>query len=61
MELRYLGLLPYGDALGIMEKLNIDIAKDSNHSGVILVVQHPPTVTMGKRELFDDMLIPLNN
>ena len=58
MEIKYLGLLPYGDALGLMESLHSEISKNSNQEGVILVVQHPPTVTMGKRELLEDMLIP---
>lgn len=58
MQIKYLGLLPYSDALGLMEAYHSDIAKSPNLDGVILVVQHPPTVTMGKRELFDDMLIP---
>ena len=58
MQIRYLGLLPYGDALGIMESIHSEITADPKKEGVILVVQHPPTVTMGKRELFEDMLIP---
>jgi lipoyl(octanoyl) transferase len=58
MEIKYLGLLPYGDALGIMEKIHSEIALNPLKEGVILVVQHPPTVTMGKRELLTDMLIP---
>lgn len=58
MHIRYLGLLPYGDALGIMESIHSEITANPKSKGVILVVQHPPTVTMGKRELLDDMLIP---
>ncbi|KAB8032080.1 lipoyl(octanoyl) transferase LipB [Fluviispira multicolorata] len=58
MEIRYLGILPYGDALGIMELIHKERVEDPNREGVILVVQHPPTVTMGKRELYEDMKIP---
>jgi lipoate-protein ligase B len=58
MQIRYLGLLPYGDALGIMDSIHSEITADPKKEGVMLVVQHPPTVTMGKRELFEDMLIP---
>ena len=58
MQIKYLGLLPYNDALGIMEKIHSEIALNPLKEGIILVVQHPPTVTMGKRELLTDMLIP---
>ncbi|BBH52661.1 lipoyl(octanoyl) transferase LipB [Fluviispira sanaruensis] len=58
MEIRYLGLLTYSDALGIMESLHQEIVEKPKREGVLLVVQHPPTVTMGKRELYDDMKIP---
>jgi lipoyl(octanoyl) transferase len=58
MHIRYLGLIPYHDALGIMESIHSKIKEDPTKDGVILVVQHPPTITMGKRNLLDDMLIP---
>jgi lipoate-protein ligase B len=58
MHIRYLGLIPYRDALGIMESIHSKIKEDPTKDGVILVVQHPPTITMGKRNLLDDMLIP---
>ncbi|WP_186649074.1 lipoyl(octanoyl) transferase LipB [Fluviispira vulneris] len=58
MEIRYLGLLSYSDALGIMESLHQEIVENPKREGVLLVVQHPPTVTMGKRELYEDMKIP---
>ena len=57
MEIRYLGLVPYWQALEIMESVHEERVKDPNKDGVILVVQHPPTVTMGKRELYEDMLV----
>ncbi|WGL59377.1 lipoyl(octanoyl) transferase LipB [Pigmentibacter sp. JX0631] len=58
MQIKYLGLLPYSDTLGIMESIHTDIVNNPSQEGIILVVQHPPTVTMGKRELYTDMLIP---
>ena len=58
MEIKYLGLIPYVDALNLMEKFHTEIASTPNHKGFLLVLQHPPTVTMGKRELLDDMKIP---
>jgi lipoate-protein ligase B len=57
MEIKNLGLIPYGDCLGIMDQYHNEVVKSPNHLGVILVVQHPPTVTMGKRELLQDMLV----
>ncbi|APJ03359.1 lipoyl(octanoyl) transferase LipB [Silvanigrella aquatica] len=58
MEIKYLGLMPYSDALGLMESMHAEIVANPFKEGVILVVQHPPTVTMGKRELFEDMIVP---
>ncbi|WP_338637347.1 lipoyl(octanoyl) transferase LipB [Spirobacillus cienkowskii] len=57
MEIKNLGLIPYGDCLGIMDFYHSEVVKSPNHPGLILVVQHPPTVTMGKRELLQDMLV----
>ncbi len=58
MQIRYLGLLPYSDALGMMESIHSELVNNPTQEGAILVVQHPPTVTMGKRELYEDMLVP---
>ncbi|WP_158997197.1 lipoyl(octanoyl) transferase LipB [Pigmentibacter ruber] len=58
MQIKYLGLLPYSDTLGIMESIHSEIVNNPSQEGIILVVQHPPTVTMGKRELYTDMLVP---
>jgi lipoyl(octanoyl) transferase len=57
MEVKYLNLISYADGLGIMEKLHAEVVQQNNHPGYLLVLQHPPTVTMGKRELLDDMKI----
>lgn len=58
METKHLNLMPFAQALEIMESLHAAVAADPQHPGVILVVQHPPTVTMGKRERTQDMLVP---
>lgn len=57
MEIKYLGLIPYPTALDLMEKLHAEVVASEAHEGFLLVLQHPPTVTMGKRELFNDMKI----
>lgn len=58
MEIKYLGLIPYVEALNLMEQLHTEVANSPKHEGFLLVLQHPPTVTMGKRELLSDMKIP---
>lgn len=58
MQIKYLGLIPYSDAMGIMDSIHAEIVANPKKEGTILVVQHPPTVTMGKRELLEDMKTP---
>lgn len=58
MKIKYLGLVPYAEALRLMEQLHTEVVSTANHPGYLLVLQHPPTVTMGKRELLEDMKIP---
>lgn len=58
MEIQHLGITPYDQALKLMEDLHRQVVQDPQHRGVILVLQHPPTVTMGNRELLDDMIVP---
>lgn len=60
LNIQYLGLKPYGDVLGIMENIHADVVQHPHTVGVILVVQHLPTVTMGKRELLSDLRIPVD-
>jgi lipoate-protein ligase B len=53
-----LGLVRYGEALKQMESLHSEIATSAFPlEGVILVVEHPPVVTMGKRETSADVLV----
>lgn len=58
MEIKYLNILPYAQALELMEKIHSEMVADETKEGVILVVQHPPTVTMGNRNLLEDMIVP---
>lgn len=58
MEIMHLGLLSYEESLKKMELYHSEVVSKPEHQGYLLVVQHPPTVTMGKRELLDDMKIP---
>jgi lipoyl(octanoyl) transferase len=57
MEIRYLKIKPYSEALELMNQTHQYLVEHKNHPGIILVVQHPPTVTMGKRELLNDMIL----
>lgn len=57
MEIRNLGLVRYAEALKIMETTHAGVCASPSHSGVLLVVEHPPVVTMGNRPLESDMVI----
>lgn len=50
-RIQFLGLLPYAEALQQMEAVHQQICTDTQHEGSLLVLQHPPTVTMGNRPL----------
>lgn len=58
MQIQYLNTVPYTQALALMEQLHAEVVENKNHAGVVLVLQHPPTVTMGNRELVQDMITP---
>lgn len=58
LNICYLNCMPYGDALALMEARHAEVVANRAHPGFLLVVQHPPTVTMGKRELLTDMRVP---
>jgi lipoyl(octanoyl) transferase len=55
MDIRVLGVMRYAEALVLMEATHREVAADPDHPGVILVVEHPPVVTMGNRPLPEDM------
>ncbi len=57
MEIIQLGLTPYATALKKMEELHSEVVHTPNHPGFLIVIQHPPTVTMGYRENPGDLLL----
>jgi len=56
MRILQLGLLSYRDALLLMEDLHGAVVADSSLEDILLVVEHPPVVTMGLRERSLDLL-----
>lgn len=58
MRIRTLGLLRYADALCLMDQIHASLASDPLCEEEILVVEHPPVVTMGYRERALDLLTP---
>jgi len=57
MKVLNLGLISYYNALKIMESLHHEVVQNNKHSGYLLVVEHPPTVTMGNRNNIQDLLL----
>ncbi len=55
MQISHLGLVPYDKALDIMETWHRQAQQAPDFPGILLVLQHPPTVTMGQRELQGDL------
>jgi lipoate-protein ligase B len=53
---RHLGLLRYSDALALMEEIHASVAADPRADEAILIVEHPPVVTMGLRERSNDLV-----
>ena len=50
VQIRYLGLLPYSDALGMMESIHSELVNNPTQEGAILVVQHPLLSQWEKRD-----------
>lgn len=57
MKILNLGLMAYADALQKMEQLHTKVSQTPGHTGYLIVVEHPPTVTMGYRENTHDLLL----
>lgn len=57
MIIKKLGLMPYSDALNLMNTLHAEVVQNSGHEGYLLIVEHPPTVTMGNRDTTGDLLL----
>lgn len=56
MHIEHLGLMRYAVALELMETRHREVA-DGAAEEVLFVVEHPPVVTMGKRNLTQDLLL----
>lgn len=58
LALLRLGTVPYGQALAFQWQLRerLKDREDDRFSGYVLALQHPPTVTLGKRGSFDDLV-----
>lgn len=57
MKIKNLGLTKYSDALKLMDNLHAEVVSTPQHEGYLLVVEHPPTVTMGNRNNTHDLLL----
>ena len=58
LPIRRLGLLRYADALAFMNETHARVVESSAPGdGEILVVEHPPVVTMGNRPMAADMIL----
>lgn len=57
MIIKKLGLTKYQDALKLMDELHDEVVQTSHHEGYLLIVEHPPTVTMGNRDNTHDLLL----
>lgn len=58
VQIRHLGLMRYSDALAQMEELHDAMVSDSSLPESLLIVEHPPVVTMGLRERSNDLKTP---
>jgi len=55
LEVCQLGLLPYGEALAVQEKL-LTLRQERQIGDLLLLLQHPPVITLGKRGKQDHIL-----
>jgi lipoate-protein ligase B len=53
---RQLGLLKYSEALALMEEKHTELVSDPSAGEAVLIVEHPPVVTMGLRERSSDLV-----
>lgn len=52
------GVVPYGQALALQLELRQKLQAGSEESGFLLLLEHPPTVTLGKRGKEVDLVSP---
>lgn len=55
-----LGVVPYGQALALQLALRERLQKGEATSGWVICVEHPPTVTLGKRGQLEHLISPTN-
>ncbi|AWV88762.1 lipoyl(octanoyl) transferase LipB [Bradymonas sediminis] len=58
LEIIRLGVVPYGQALALQMKLRerLKAQRDEDLVGYLIALEHPPTVTLGKRGSFEDLV-----
>lgn len=58
LEIIRLGVVPYGQALALQLKLRerLKAQRDEDLVGYLIALEHPPTVTLGKRGSFEDLV-----
>lgn len=52
------GILPYRESLDQQCLLHSQVSQNESHPGYIILVEHPPVVTMGNRQQDFDLLLP---
>jgi lipoate-protein ligase B len=60
MNVHVLGCVDYAIAQNLMNVLHNQIVENPTHPGLLLVLEHPPVVTLGKRALMEDVLTNTN-
>ncbi|NBX17171.1 MAG: lipoyl(octanoyl) transferase [Proteobacteria bacterium] len=56
IRVRQLGLIRYSEALSLMEQAHAELAANPDALETLLIVEHPPVVTMGLRERTTDLV-----
>ena len=57
LEVCQLGLVPYGKALAIQDELLL-LRQGQKIGDLLLLLEHPPVITLGKRGKLDHILVP---
>jgi len=60
MKILQLGLMKYEEALALMEEIHGAVASGATQEETLLIVEHPPVVTMGLRDRSTDLVTPLD-
>ncbi len=57
LEVHLLGLVDYASLLGLQEYLTYEISGQSGPSGILLLCEHPPLISVGREGKSSDILI----